>query len=794
MAESLILAVTGTIVGITWSTFGLYLGSLVIQENPPAAYAIRAIFLVVVALVHGYLRSRTPRLFIFVLLLIICAVVSLTSTATAVTTIGVTQILYPILIAVGVIIFVNITIFPEFSSRFLGQTTIDTLDETAKALAHAGEYFVGLKAAVDVQNKDPEITEDMISDKTPIESRSAGEAKRSSLFARAADRVGNFIHSQTSSAAEEEDTEIPKVLSVSELTAAKAVIRKKLADCKAAQSECNFELAVSVLPPRDLKQISVRAMKKLVANTIAVISACESRYALLGEEGDEKKAEEAEEREQSNQKGKDSNGHQKPAGRAAKDSEESDAPEKAIEEPAKEAGAASAIDLENSELEKIKPRREIEFADARLLQYLLKRITEPYRDLNSTFDRTIEVISACIAHVYDVPVLPSGAKAPTGIVLEELDIYMDALKEALTRFDTDAAAALERASVIQELEGQEPDIMPREEVFLISSFLLNVRQAAAHLEEMLEHSRELVSRRQERNGRHRVYFPKIKWSNWLTTGGEEDEALPKAGRKANRKGHSDDPGDDDADTESLNSKKGLLRTQTNGDLENVASDAAKETPVKSPARKQTESSKTSVEPESLMLKLRGQAADVVEWIQDSEDLLYALKLTVATFLVLWPAFVANWNTWYSLNRGLWAALQLILITEVSIGTAVNVFFLRGIGTTLGCLWGWAAVEARGENQIVCAVMVCIGVIPCAYVHLGSKYPKAGIVGIVSICVVSLASELDTVPGDSHRKLSQTLDRIHDRWRCSHYCRNYTSTSQSSNTACGILGSSSWANQ
>lgn len=97
---------------------------------------------------------------------------------------------------------------------------------------------------------------------------------------------------------------------------------------------------------------------------------------------------------------------------------------------------------------------------------------------------------------------------------------------------------------------------------------------------------------------------------------------------------------------------------------------------------------------------------------------------------------------------MWAALQLVLITEVSIGTSVMTFFTRGIGTTLGCVWGWAAVEARGGNRIVCAVMVCVGLLPFVYVQLGSKYPKAGIVGVVSVCVVSLSTELQTVPGTS----------------------------------------------
>jgi len=268
---------------------------------------------------------------------------------------------------------------------------------------------------------------------------------------------------------------------------------------------------------------------------------------------------------------------------------------------------------------------------------------------------------------------------------------------------------------------------------------------------MLKHSRELIERRQQRNGRRRLYAPHIKWSNWLYTGGAEGEAIPTPARKANREGNANGHDDDEDDTESINSKKSLLASRKQEDIEKNA--AAKN--QESAARKNLEIAKRpkskSTEPEARIartLRLRGQAADALEWTQRSEDLLYAIKLGVAVFLVLWPALIASWNTWYSLNRGLWAALQLILITEVSIGTSVMAFFLRGIGTTLGCLWGWAALEARNGNRIVCAAMISISLFPCAYVQLGTKYPKAGIVCIVSICVVTLSTELDTVPGSA----------------------------------------------
>ena len=80
-----------------------------------------------------------------------------------------------------------------------------------------------------------------------------------------------------------------------------------------------------------------------------------------------------------------------------------------------------------------------------------------------------------------MPTLPSGAQVPSGILVQELDIHRDALQQALSQFDIDASLALEDAATMQEMEGLEPDIMPRGEVFLMSSCLLNVRQAVSVL-------------------------------------------------------------------------------------------------------------------------------------------------------------------------------------------------------------------------------------------------------------------------------------------------------------------------
>lgn len=56
-------------------------------------------------------------------------------------------------------------------------------------------------------------------------------------------------------------------------------------------------------------------------------------------------------------------------------------------------------------------------------------------------------------------------------MIEELDIQMDLLQKALLNFDADAAFALEGAAVLREFQSLEPEVRPREEVFLMYDIL-----------------------------------------------------------------------------------------------------------------------------------------------------------------------------------------------------------------------------------------------------------------------------------------------------------------------------------
>lgn len=173
---------------------------------------------------------------------------------------------------------------------------------------------------------------------------------------------------------------------------------------------------------------------------------------------------------------------------------------------------------------------------------------------------------------------------------------------------------------------------------------------------MLKHSRQLVLQREQRHGRRRIYAPRISWVTWLYSGGGEDEALPASGSKANRQGASNEDADDEGDADAANSKENLLATQKNGDLEKTAglddgTTSLEKKATASPGNEPAKKHYIRQEPTSRWLRFRGQLADSLEWLQDSDDVLYAVKITIAVFLVVWPALISSWNTWYSLNRG-----------------------------------------------------------------------------------------------------------------------------------------------
>lgn len=236
---------------------------------------------------------------------------------------------------------------------------------------------------------------------------------------------------------------------------------------------------------------------------------------------------------------------------------------------------------------------------------------------------------------------------------------------------------------------------------------------------MLRHARKLVERRQARNGTLKLYWPHISWKKWLKSGGEQDgNVLPQNARKEARTGHG--PIEDSKDREdesSSNNTNGLLSPIT--DEETGIIGIEEEIPRRNEKRWRQDGLQESQKGSNIFW-IRGLAADTIEFCQNSDDLAFALKMTIAASLVTWPAFVPSLNAWYGSVRGTWATLQLILVFEVSIGTTFLGFFLRALGTIFGCSIGILAWEAGQGNRVVLVVILAIGLLPASYIHLATQ--------------------------------------------------------------------------
>ncbi|KAI0432595.1 hypothetical protein F5Y09DRAFT_301318 [Xylaria sp. FL1042] len=639
MVEIICMIALGTCLGVAWGDLGLYLSGLVHDYNVNAAWTIRAIFFVSAVIFHGLLRSLAPRLFQLVFFFMLVILIPLTGSGWVVTLSTFKAIVYPIFTAIGVVILVNIAIFPQFSSGFLGTSTIETLSETINLFQAAGSWFM--------------------SDNEDGSEHTSPKALRARLAA---------------------------------LSNQKPKLRGHLSRCKAVQAESNFELVLAVLPPRSLKPISVTMMTRLVQITISLINACESKFAL-----------------------------------AAYDKKEDES---------RRSGSDEGMTEHQRNIDLIKPIREIESGDINVLDQIMSQIKHPAKAMQDQIQDGVRLITSTLAYCYDVSQLPSGSSKPDGILIQEMDIRIDCFARALEKFDIDSVIALENATAAIAGNDSMDDITPHMETHLVSSFVIGLSQAARQVLEMLKYARALVERKQARNGRQKLYWPHISWKKWLVSGGEQDSnVLPESARKEARAGDGSVEDNIKREDESAsNSRDAICTPATDEEKGTIRSEDVLPQNGEVPHQEcPHESYNCNV------LWFRGLAADAVEFLQNSDDLAFALRMAVAALLVTWPAFVPSLNAWYGSVRGTWATFQLVLVFEVSIGTTFRGFFLRAFGTTFGCSIGIIAWEVGQGNRVVLVIILAIGLIPASYIQGATPYIKAGTISMVSSSVVGLAT-------------------------------------------------------
>ncbi|UKZ85008.1 uncharacterized protein TrAFT101_000886 [Trichoderma asperellum] len=757
--ENIIMVIFGSGLGLSWCILGLYLASLVYDDNKPAAFTIRALFYLACILIHGYIRSSSPRLFLFVLFVMLPAITTLTAPTKA------TPLLYetiyvPILIGVGIMLFANVVIFPELSGSYLGTSTINALSEMANTLERA-TYWFATPGGDCVETRDQDsVRSTTVTNDRDIEQQQQQKMsqKKQSIIRYWRKFFSAFPNPFRSARAIATVSKIPlHATTLASLMEKKPTIRSKLAACKTAQNEVNFEISISPLAPGDMKRISVDLMSSLSQSIITLIGACENKFIVLDDEGREENGLASDDPELSTE-----NTH----------SPESTTPSTGAPEAylkvnsniRSRSKAGNSIDP-HSRADYATLNRQIELSSAELLESIVMRLQAPVQEFQASTNAAVALLISCLAYCYDVPTLPSGAPTPRGIRLEEIDLRIDLFADALAAFDQQSIQQLKLVAMQE--TGQYLDFMPRMETFLISSFLLAFRQSSTHVLNMLRHARYLVEQRQRRHNKSRIWIPHYSsLRKWLRTAGERDSmVLPEGARQAARRG---DLAGRPSESQSKESS-GILESDEQQLGERITDEEAGSTTtsryLKVLKSRKTRSKKRGKKgrengpadnhrrskhgheekdaPDNWILELRGKAADALEWAQDSDDLAYALKLSFAVFLVSFPAFVPSWNQWYGDVHGVWAPLQLIFIFEVAIGTSLVTFIVRMIGLVLGCTAGYVSFVIAGGSRAITVVVLAFTILPAAYFHVATKYVKAGAAAIISINVVALAAENST---------------------------------------------------
>lgn len=707
MYESLLLIIIGTFVGLGWSHLGLYLSSLAAETDASGASSIRAVFMLIAVLVHGFIRSSTPRLFVSVWLFLVASASTLMGKATEVSLSTFTNIIYPVLTGAAVVLTVNLCIFPELSTSYLGSSTLETLSDTMDTLDRATYWFVTPGGDSDEAKK------------KAAESSDKDKKKEKTWWS---EFKADFPNPFKTTGNKRSSTVTPlNLTTLANLTDKKTKLRAALMRCKAAQDEVNFEYSISPLPPKSLKPISKHCMSSLVQNAVTLIGACENKYVLLGAAvEDESDFEEDPELPM-----------------LSRDvSREIPAPaSSSFLQQIPELGSEDSDEDYQRRIDEVKPLRELESGSVEILESILRRLRDPVEEFEAACKEAALSAMTCIAYCFDVPKLPSGARRPHGIRLEEIDLRIDIFTNALARFDQQSTEELK--TVVLGETGQDFDLMPRIEMFLVSSFLLGFRQAALHILQVMRHSRDLVEQRKNRNDRPVVWLPNsTDIRQWLTTSGENDAmVLPESARKEVRTGKTSKPAPSSDSADTSTSEDPLPWQKKKDDEEKALGTTKPEDST--PGRKRSSTSKTITKSRSLLSRVRTRAADILEWAQHSDDLAYALKLTIAVFIVSWPSFVASWRAWYGDVRGIWAPLQLVLVFEVAIGNSLFIFFIRLFGVIFGCVMGYASYEIARGNRVGMIAILILGIVPAVYIQIATRYVKAGMISITTMCVVAL---------------------------------------------------------
>ncbi|SCU95814.1 LAFA_0G02454g1_1 [Lachancea sp. 'fantastica'] len=659
--QGAIYCTTGLLVGLAYALFGRVLAQKClgstwhsVKESEhythsymryEAALAVLAVFEVIMLFFHGWMRSVSHHYFgiVFPLFLVVhfAFMASLDQTAGTIAE----AFSVPFYLGIAMAIFWNLVLFPEFGSTYLGNSTVDALNEIHKSVDSALNFFI----SIDVQD------------------------------------ASKSLYSE-------------QPISLAKLLNLKKSIDAKISSCTLVLQECIYEVSYSYVSPSDLKPV-IQSFSNLSKYINALINACQLEFLLVGRRTNE--------------------------------------------------------DMEPMD---IKLDREIQYADAKKLFEVLRRMKEPIFGLHKTLSQSLFLIKAMLAYSYDVKlekvqgatIFPQQADNSdlSKDYLEQLDIgaMIQTLVDALIDFDLQAREEL--------IHLDESLLEPNDEMFLFSSFLLNFKETTHSVTTMIKEAHVIYQRRKSKEAKGPLRG-KTLWVNFLSnyktfktwiTGATSSNVTESQSLTGGAIADNYRPPADMGIKRPVGEEQALL-AQRKTDIVDIAK---KELSLPTTNRDQGGSDGTS-EPSVLLgdsksVVMRPVLTAVLIFCHDfyskyQDHFRFGLQVTIALMLTSFPMFIPKTRDWYDKMRGTWFGFVAILAMEPSVGGTFWVFFLRGVGVILGAAWAYVSYLAgcNQTNPYLEVIITIFGAVPGFYYFLGTPYVKAAIIQIISIYVVMLAA-------------------------------------------------------
>lgn len=668
MMQSLVLGLAGVAIGLPYTLFVHFIAKKVYSDEKDLqnVYGLFIVFDFFVLAMAGYVRSAAPRFFIFTFVVFLISHFSFLLPITTSLENLAHDFSVPLLIGIGLSFVINITIFPEFGSTYIGTTILSAVHELQVMFSNTSYFFVNLD--VDA----PNMAKDY------------------------ADKVA-FLISQ------------------------KKKVRGCFAQCVATMLECSYEFSYSYMAPQELKPL-LKHLRSLNITTNALHVACE---LVLGVFVGQSQNSGPYEFEFSDLEKKIEEDLQK------FDDEDFSESEEDVFKDSK--------DL----LKRLKPHKEMDFSDRSMLLEFIHSIKEPVQDVTKVALNAVNQIKCVIAYTYDVGVEKVKFSALNDVTFVSLDEESRKLKYQLTinqideylmqlaRVNQSFGTIVKRE--LSKISDQDVDyiyLVPREEYFVMSLYILNFREASIIISKILSEARTLLEIRMRReakgwSGRH-VWFSNITkkkdWLKFLRTGSGDVQEGESASIIAIKQ-----------DNEDFNTKDDGVKRSSYGRLNRSNLSIFSEKRKKITLRMSINNLKT---------KIRRALNSGLKFLSKRKiHIESAFRTTLVLMLLSFPGYSTGMHAWFTDVRGSWAGFAAFASLETNIGSTSVAAIYRIACVVVGSTWGltlYVAGDYSADRYLMVA-MIFMGAIPLYYFMLYSPYGRAGMMGVVSMCIVPLST-------------------------------------------------------